>query len=79
MFGYLLVWSRSLWLPVFAHVLNNSMVVAVAGISGTEGDEINSLGVNENGGLPVAAIASGLATAVFLWRFRRYFFYKMLK
>lgn len=26
-FGYLLLWSRSLWLPVFAHVLNNGIVV----------------------------------------------------
>lgn len=26
-FGYLAVWSGSLWLPVFAHALNNSMVV----------------------------------------------------
>lgn len=26
-FGYLLVWSRSLWLPVLVHVFNNSIVV----------------------------------------------------
>lgn len=26
-FGYLLWWSRSIWLPVFAHILNNSTVV----------------------------------------------------
>lgn len=26
-FGYLAVWSGSLWLPVFAHALNNSLVV----------------------------------------------------
>ena len=26
-FGYLLWWSRSLWLPIFVHVFNNSVVV----------------------------------------------------
>lgn len=27
MFGYLLVWSGSLWLPIVAHLLNNSMAI----------------------------------------------------
>ena len=26
-FGYLAFWSGSLWLPIFAHALNNSLVV----------------------------------------------------
>lgn len=26
-FGYLLAWSRSIWLPMFAHALNNSLAV----------------------------------------------------
>lgn len=29
-FGYLMVWSRSLWLPVLAHVLNNSVYALTA-------------------------------------------------
>lgn len=29
-FGYLLIWTRSIWVPVFAHVLNNSFVVVTA-------------------------------------------------
>lgn len=32
-FGYLLLWSRSLWLPVLAHFVNNA--VAVIGMSNT--------------------------------------------
>ena len=32
-FGYLLVWTRSLWVPVFAHVLNNSVVVISSSIN----------------------------------------------
>ena len=26
-FGYLAFWSKSIWLPIFAHTLNNSLVV----------------------------------------------------
>ena len=33
-FGYLLVWTGSLWVPIFAHVLNNSMVVIVSAVTG---------------------------------------------
>lgn len=29
-FGYLLVWTGSIWVPVFAHVLNNTMYVITA-------------------------------------------------
>ncbi len=28
-FGYMLVWSGSIWLPIFAHFLNNAMAVVV--------------------------------------------------
>lgn len=73
-FGYLLVWTGSLWVPVFAHALNNSIVVISFYMFGdSDFPEIESLGVSE-GGFPVAAVASALATAIFLWRFRRYFF-----
>lgn len=30
MFGYLFFWSRSLWLPIFAHFVNNGAAVTVA-------------------------------------------------
>ena len=26
-FGYLLLWSRSIWLPIFAHFINNAIAV----------------------------------------------------
>ncbi|MDR3094094.1 MAG: CPBP family intramembrane metalloprotease [Bacteroidales bacterium] len=29
LFGYLLIWSKSIWLPIFAHFVNNTMAVAV--------------------------------------------------
>jgi membrane protease YdiL (CAAX protease family) len=27
--GYLFVWSRSIWVPIFAHCLNNSLIVII--------------------------------------------------
>ena len=33
-FGYLLVWTGSLWVPMFAHILNNSAVVIASALSG---------------------------------------------
>lgn len=43
-FGYLLVWSGSIWVPVFAHVLNNSLVVLTAALSGGESTSILETG-----------------------------------
>lgn len=33
-FGYLLLWTGSLWVPIFAHALNNSTVVIASAITG---------------------------------------------
>jgi len=51
-FGYLLLWSRNLWLPIFAHFVNNGAAVIFYFIFGTEivEKEINSIGT-ENGTL----------------------------
>jgi membrane protease YdiL (CAAX protease family) len=29
MFGYMLVWTRSLWIPIFAHFINNALAVII--------------------------------------------------
>lgn len=50
-FGYLLVWSRSIWLPIYAHFLNNSMAVVAAymlNINITT-DEYEKVGTVDNG------------------------------
>ncbi|MDE5882677.1 MAG: CPBP family intramembrane metalloprotease [Muribaculaceae bacterium] len=74
-FGYLLVWSGSLWPAIFAHVLNNSIVVITMWMSGGEVDNgIDSFGVAVGNAFPLAAVASCIATALFLWGFRNYFF-----
>ncbi|MDR0815371.1 MAG: CPBP family intramembrane metalloprotease [Bacteroidales bacterium] len=33
MFGYLLIWGKSIWLPIFAHFVNNTMAVVVEYLS----------------------------------------------
>lgn len=77
-FGYLLVWTGSLWTAAFAHALNNSVVVVSYYIMSSDSSfkNLDSLGVSDAGELPFAAIVSAAATAIFLWRFRRYFFTK---
>ncbi len=74
-FGYLFIWSGSLWPAVFAHSLNNTMVVL--GVWWSE-DRLNSnidnLGIISDASIPWVAIASGIATILFLVKFRNYFF-----
>ena len=74
-FGYLFLWSGSLWPSIFAHALNNSIVVISMWLSEGESQScIDSIGVASSGSWPLAAIASVVATGLFLWRFRNYFF-----
>ena len=48
-FGYLLVWSRNLWLPIFGHFLNNSMVVCIAYVTGNASDNtLEALGTAQS-------------------------------
>jgi membrane protease YdiL (CAAX protease family) len=48
-FGYLLVWSRSIWLPVIAHFTNNTIAVVYYHFSGSSigNSEIDNLGTSE--------------------------------
>lgn len=58
-FGYLLFWSRSLWVSAFAHALNNSLVVVTAWLTRKEyiSTDIEDLGVAD-GGFPWIALIS---------------------
>ncbi len=64
-FGYLFVWSRNLWLPIFAHFLNNTFalfVVYYLGVDAVE-QEIDQLGATQETYIYVIAgtiIFSGL-------------------
>ena len=70
-FGYLVWKGGSLWLPVIAHAFNNSVTVVFGYISKHDSSafDFNTVGVPCEGGFPVLALVSLLATvAVFvLW------------
>lgn len=61
-FGYLLVWSGSIWLPIYAHFLNNSMAVVAAymlNINLTT-DEYEKVGTVDNGTIWMALVSLAL-------------------
>ena len=69
-FGYLLVWTGSLWVPVFAHVLNNSMVVIAASLTGDANASLLQQQQIMEPGSSYVVIGSALLTAIILllWR-----------
>lgn len=74
--GYLLVWTRSLWVPIIAHTLNNATVVVMTFLSNRgivpEGYG-DTLGLPESGSFPWLAIASIIAAlGIALWTYRHY-------
>ena len=74
-FGYLLIWTKSIWVPVFAHVLNNSVVVVTASLTGVSSEDMFSEGIEFlNIGNNVVVLFSLVLTAIFLIFFRREFF-----
>ena len=66
-FGYLLLWSRNLWLPILAHFINNGVAVIFYYIFGAEivEKEIDSIGT-ESGNLFIALGALVLVTLLLI-------------
>ena len=66
-FGYLLVWTRSIWVPMFAHILNNSMVVISSAISNDpSGSLIDTANPSIFFGNSLGVITSVLLTVAYL-------------
>lgn len=65
-FGYLLLWSGSLWLPVICHAVNNSVVVCVTWLThrGYAIAQVDTIGTSS--GVPYAAIISAVAVVLIL-------------
>jgi hypothetical protein len=65
-FGYLAFWSRSLWLPIFAHTLNNSMVVISTWLikQNTNAIDVNKIGANFSNGNYLLITISIIATSL---------------
>jgi uncharacterized protein len=68
MFGYLLVWGNSIWIPILAHFTNNAVAVISAYVYQRKGISLDQLDQPETYS-PVYYIASFLITAVLLWFF----------
>lgn len=71
LFGYLLVWSGSMWLPILAHFINNG--VAVIGMylidKGMIGNELEEIGTS--GKTQFTALISLFLVLLVLWIIRR--------
>lgn len=68
MFGYLLVWSNSLWLPILAHFVNNATAVITAYVFQQQGKSLDQLSEPQLGSWP-AYLISLAGTAALLWYF----------
>jgi membrane protease YdiL (CAAX protease family) len=71
LFGYLLVWSGSIWLPILAHFLNNAMATVGAYVLQLEGKSIDQAFEPDPVNMPVL-IASTVAFVGLVWYFHNY-------
>lgn len=66
MFGYLFFWSKSLWLPILAHLLNNGSVVIAAYINPDTINESEPFSSSDNTLLSISLIIISFITTAFL-------------
>lgn len=80
-FGYILYSTGSLWPSIFAHALNNSLVVITTWFEGHGNllGVLQTVGIPDEGRFPWLAIISALVLAVFLEYSYHFFFNKELK
>ena len=66
-FGYLFLWSGSLWLPILAHFVNNGLAVTIYYIFGDEfvTKDVDSLGTGRGGFLLIAF--TSIFVGVLIW------------
>jgi len=75
LFGYLLLWSRSLWLPILAHFFNNSFAVLFCFFAGKElTDKFDKVGtgVSVSSDIFPLIISTGVASWLVFLIFRKY-------
>ncbi len=71
LFGYLMVWSGSLWVPVIAHFINNGLAVTAYYISSPKHELYNQMDkIGKEGNMSAIVVISGLLvlfTCMFLF------------
>ena len=71
LFGYLLVWSGSMWAPILAHFVNNTIAVMVYFFINTSNLDERTLEIGAPGQLIISSVP-----AILLFTFCLYIFYK---
>jgi hypothetical protein len=71
-FGYLLLWSGSLWLPIIGHFVNNAGAVLIAYMIQKKGipQEVETVGAGDGGTMYV--VVSALLVGVLIYVVRKY-------
>ena len=71
LFGYMLVWTGSLWIPILMHFTNNAMAVILYFVALREGwdmEQVDAIGTNDTLWLGIVSI---VVTIVGIYAFRR--------
>lgn len=70
MLGYLFVWSRSIWVPVLIHVLNNAIIVIFMQINldTPQYEIIQNLGVERYIWISILSLSASLITLLFIYK-----------
>lgn len=64
LFGYLYYWTKNIWVPIFAHFVNNGFTLLMAYLYSTKAVEVN---IEDTKSVPLSmALGSLLLTAIFL-------------
>lgn len=71
LFGYLLVWSNTMWVPVLAHLLNNGVTVVAAFVYQQRGQSLDEVTQPSEGTVPMY-VGSAVFLGFLLWMFYRY-------
>ena len=71
MFGYMAVWSGSLWIAVIAHATNNSLVVIAQSVADSGGADINQMATDATPLSMAIAVISLMATVGIMYMFYR--------
>jgi membrane protease YdiL (CAAX protease family) len=71
LFGYLFVWTRSIWIPVLAHFINNSMGVIYYHFYYKGGLTFNPDNVGVEGNVLIFLLSSMVVSAIILAMIRR--------
>lgn len=72
-FGYLLWWSKSLWVPMIVHMFNNSIVVCSTWLAANDsGSLLDTVGTGDSFGSVTIAVLSAICTVAGIVLLRRF-------